>query len=79
MALALPSDVIFANRAAKMRELDTLLSGVFITRAAISGVSADGFAKFMKNHVEVLKRLVGEHSISVEERIAKAQARYRLN
>ena len=42
--------VIYANRAAKMRELDALLSGVFITRAAISGVSADGFDEFMEDH-----------------------------
>lgn len=75
----LPSDVIHANRIAKMREMDAQLSGLFITRAAISGVSGDGFEEFMERHAETLMRLVGEHSISVEERMAKARGRYRLD
>lgn len=74
----LPSDVIYANRAAKMRELDALLSGTLITRAAISDVSADEFEEFMESHVEALMRLVGDHSVSVEERITKSRGRYRL-
>lgn len=73
----LPSDVIHANRMAKMRELDAQLSGLFITRAAVSGVSADDFEKFMEGHVEALIRLVSEHPITAEERIAKAGTRYR--
>ena len=73
----LPSDVIHANRMAKMRELDAQLSGLFITRAAISDVSADDFDEFMEGHVEALMRVVKEHGGSVEERIAKAGARYR--
>ena len=75
----LPSDVIYANRAAKMRELDTLLSGLFITRAAISDVSANELEEFMERHVDTLMLLVGEHSVSVKERIAKARRRYRLD
>lgn len=75
----LPSDVIHANRAAKIREMDALLSGLFITRAAISDVSGDGFEGFMERHVETLMRLVDEHPVSVEERITKARRRYRLN
>ena len=47
----LPSDVIHANRAAKMREIDAQLSGLFVTRAAISSVSADAFEEFMEGHV----------------------------
>lgn len=54
------------------------LSGLFITRAAISEVTADGFDEFMENHVKALMRLVNDHSVSVEERIAKARGRYRL-
>ena len=73
----LPSDVIHANRMAKMRELDAQLSGLFITRAAISDVSADDFDEFMEGHVEALMRLVSEHPVQVQERIAKAGARYR--
>jgi len=75
----LPSDVIYVNRIAKIREMDALLSGVFITRAAISGVSPDEFEEFMERHVETLMRLIGEHSVWVEERITKARGRYRLD
>ena len=74
----LPSDVIQANSAAKMRELDALLAGIFITRAAISDVSADDFDEFMENHVGALQRQVMEHPKSMEERIEKARGRYRL-
>lgn len=74
----LPSDVIHANRVAKMRELDAQLSGLFITRAAVSEVSADDFDEFMESHVGALLRLVKEHTASVGERLAKAGARYRF-
>jgi len=74
----LPSDVIQANRTAKMRELDAQLSGLFITRAAISGVSADGFDEFMERHIEALARISREHPLAVAERIEKAKGRYRL-
>ena len=74
----LPSDVIRANRTAKMRELDAQLSGLFITRAAISDVSADEFEEFMECHVDVLSRLVKEHENPIEERMAKAIAKYRF-
>jgi len=60
-----------------MRELDAQLSGLFITRAAISDVSADDFDEFMESHVEALMRVVREHPVQVQERIAKAGARYR--
>ena len=74
----LPSDVIEANRAAKMRDLDALLVGVFITRAAISDVSGDDFDDFMDNHVEALMRQTKEHPVPVGERIGKARSKYRL-
>ncbi len=76
-ASVLPCDVIHANRAAKMRELDAQLSGLFITRAAVSNVSADDFEEFMERHLEALMRLVVEHPVQVQDRIAKAGARYR--
>jgi hypothetical protein len=46
----LPSDVISANRISKMREIDAQLCGLFINRAAISGVQADEFEEFMESH-----------------------------
>jgi hypothetical protein len=74
----LPSDVIHANRIAKMRELDAQLSGLFITRAAISEITGDDFDDFLDRHADALKLQTKEHPISVEERIAKARGRYRL-
>ena len=70
--------MIEANRAAKMRDLDALLVGIFITRAAISDVSGDEFDDFMDNHVEALMRLTKEHPVPVGDRIGKARAKYRL-
>jgi hypothetical protein len=74
----LPSDVIEANRAAKMRELDAQLVGLFVTRAAISDVSGNGFDEFMDFHVEALKRQAKEHPVLVGDRIGKARGKYRL-
>ncbi len=75
----LPCDVVKANRMAKMRELDAQLLGLFVTRAAISGVDAEGFAEFMETHVEALERLAKEHPQPIAERIAKAGSRFRLS
>jgi hypothetical protein len=33
----------------------------------------------MERHVDTLMLLVGEHSVSVDERISKARGRYRLD
>lgn len=73
-----PSDVIEANRNAKMREIDAQLAGLFVTRAALSGVTGDAFEDFMETHVDALARVVSEHNVPVGDRIAKARARYRL-
>ncbi len=61
-----------------MRELDTLLAGLFITRAAISGVSSDGFYQFLECHTEVLGRLIDENATPLGDRLSKASGRYRL-
>ena len=74
----LPSDVIHADRNAKMQELDAQILGLFITRAAISDVSSDEFGEFMESHVEALTRMVAEHKTPLEKRISKARGRYRL-
>ena len=75
----LPSDVISANRIAKMRELDAMLCGIFVSRAAISDVQVDAFDEFMENYVNALLRYCEEHPISLDERLGKAKARYRLD
>lgn len=74
----LPSDVIQANRMAKMRELDAQLAGLFVTRAAISEVAAEEFTDFMENHIEALIRQTQEHPVPIKDRIAKAGAKYQL-
>ncbi|MFA3919684.1 hypothetical protein [Ruegeria hyattellae] len=74
----LPSEVIQANRTAKMRELDAQLSGLFVTRAAISDVSADDFDDFLERHVEALARIAREHASPIADRLSKVRARYRL-
>jgi hypothetical protein len=74
----LPSDVVQANRATKMREIDAKLCGLFVTRAAISGVPDDASEEFMENHVTALMRICDKHSASMEERLAKVRGRYCL-
>ncbi|WP_170576435.1 hypothetical protein [Ruegeria atlantica] len=73
-----PGDVMEANRAAKMRELDAQLAGLFVTRAAISGVFADSFIDFLESHSGELAQLVAEYTTPLEERLAKARGKYRL-
>ncbi|WP_339693687.1 hypothetical protein [Celeribacter baekdonensis] len=72
-----PSDVIFANRTAKMRELDQQLLGLFVNRAAISDVPPDEFYDFMDQHTEALRRNSEEHPKTLEERMQKAGGKYR--
>ena len=73
----LPNDVIFANKTAKMRELDRQLLGLFVSRAAISEVSADAFFEFMEGHIDALQRYSDEHPKMLKERLQKASSRYR--
>ena len=77
IAGVLPRDVKDANRAEHMRMLDRQLLGLFISRAAASGVTADEFSDFMENHVNALQCASDEHPVPVNERIDKAAARYR--
>ncbi|MBR9653530.1 hypothetical protein [Thalassovita aquimarina] len=72
-----PSDVAEANRVAKMRELDAQLAGLLVTRAAVSGVTADEFTDFLGGHIEALQRYIDEHPTPLTERLGKAAARYR--
>ncbi len=73
----LPSDIKEANRSDKMRKIDRQLLGLFVTRAAISDVPSDGFHDFMDSHIAALQQYCNEHPVPLDERIAKAQARYR--
>ncbi|MDG1084739.1 MAG: hypothetical protein P8P35_11640 [Planktotalea sp.] len=73
----LPDQVIYANRIAKMRELDRQLLGLFVSRAAISDVSSDEFYDFMENHVQALQGYSEEHPKMLDERLERASGRYR--
>ncbi len=77
IAGVLPRDVKDANRDAHMRMLDRQLLGLFISRAAASGVTAGEFSDFMEYHVNALQRASDEHPVPLDERIDKAAARYR--
>ncbi|WP_282181769.1 hypothetical protein [Aliiroseovarius marinus] len=72
-----PSDVIFANRIAKMRELDRQILGLFVTRAAISDVQPRDFYEFMERHTEALQQSSEDHHKTLEERLLKAGGKYR--
>lgn len=69
--------MIFANRIAKMRELDRQLLGLFVTRAAISDVPPGEFYGFMDQHTDALRRYSEEHPKTLEERLQKAGGKYR--
>lgn len=72
------SDVISANREAKTHELDALLCGVFITRAALENIEPEGFEAFMKGHTKRLQSLCDKHPVELPVRIGNARARYSL-
>ena len=70
-------DVIDANWAAKCREFDRQLLGLFVSRAAVSGVAADAFPNFLENHSAALLRYSEEHPVDLESRLEKARHKYR--
>ena len=69
--------MIFANRIAKMRELDRQILGLFVTRAAISDVQPREFYDFIERHTEALQQSSEEHPKTLEERLLKAGSKYR--
>jgi len=77
IAGVLPRDVKEANRQEHMRMLDRQILGLFVSRAAASGVEADAFAEFMDNHVSALQRASDEHPVDLDAPMAKGVARYR--
>lgn len=73
-----PRDVKVANRQEHMRMLDRQILGLFVSRAAASGVAADSFAEFMENHVSALLRVSDEHPIEAQTRLERAASKYRF-
>lgn len=75
----LASNRLSANRrTSKTRSLDAQLFGFFVSRAAISGFHARDLSAFVDTLVEVLQRSFEDLAKPLEERLAKAKARYRL-
>lgn len=74
----IPSDVIYADKMQKWRELDARLLGLFVTRAALSDVNPEEFEVFMDRHVQALALISKEHDTRIGERFGKVLRRYRL-
>lgn len=67
-----------ANRAELMRMLDAQILGLMVSRAAAGGVKPDDFDGFVKRHLHTLKYASNAHPFPIDERMAKADARYRF-
>lgn len=75
----MPTDIIYANKLAKIRQLDAQLMGLFLTRAAISDVQETDLPAFMERHVEALLEYAKDHPQTLAERLQKAGSKYRWN
>lgn len=74
----LPSTIKEINRAEHMRMTDQNITGNLIARAVASGVKAEHFWGFARNHIADLKELSEQHIHTLEERFAKVEGRYRF-
>lgn len=74
----LPQDIKDANRAEHKRMLDAQILGLLVSRAATGDVNGEGFNAFLKSHLLALREMSDAHPVSVDERLAKAGARYRF-
>lgn len=74
----LPSEVRTVDREALMRRLDGLIFGNMLSRAAAEGIDADELEGFIKRHTARLLQLSREFPVPIDERLAKAQGRYRF-
>lgn len=73
---ATPATVKTANRAAHKRMLDGLILGLMVSRAAAESVDIEDFNAFLKQHCHHLQSHSNQHPVPVDERLAKAKARY---
>lgn len=73
-----PDDVKEANRAEQMRMLDRQILGLLVSRAAVEGIAADDFDRFLKRHLLTLRETSKEHPAPLPERLAKSASRYRF-
>jgi hypothetical protein len=73
-----PSEVKEVNRAEHQRMLDQNITGNLIARAVSSGVNADGFWAFVGAQTTELKRMAEDHRMTLDQRFAKAEGKYRF-
>lgn len=73
-----PDEVKDANRTEHQRMLDAQILGLLVSRAAAGGIAADDFEGFLKQHLLTLKDASTAHPRPIDERLAKADARYRF-
>lgn len=74
----LPDQVKEVNRAEHWQMLDRQILGLFVSRAAASGVAPGEFETFVEGYTASLLRLSDEHPRPISERIDKASQRYRF-
>jgi len=73
-----PNEVKEVNRAEHQRMTDQNITGNLIVRAVSSGVKAEEFWGFAKTHLSELKRMAEDHQMTLAQRFAKAEGRYRF-
>lgn len=73
-----PSEVREVNRAEHMRMTDQNIIGNLIVRAVASRVKSENFWSFVRTHMHDLKRDSEGHYLTLEQRFAKVEGRYRF-
>lgn len=73
-----PSDVRDVNRAEHQRMTDQNITGNLIARAVASEVKPAEFWDFARRHLADLRHLSEQHHLTLEQRFAKAEGRYRF-
>lgn len=71
-----PAGVRTVNRAAHIETLDMQTLGLLVSRAAACGVPTKDFRRFAHNALSGLLAMLDAHPVSLEERLARAAARY---
>ncbi|MGH1416237.1 MAG: hypothetical protein ACRBB0_22305 [Pelagimonas sp.] len=72
-----PNEAIYADKTAKMRELDRHILSLFVSRIAISDILAEAFAIVIENHIGALQWYNEKYPKTPEERLKKSSECYR--
>lgn len=74
----IPSEVREVNRAEHMRMTDQNITGNLIARAVASEIKPDEFWEWAKRHMTELEHMSEDHKLTLEQRFAKAEGKYRF-